>query len=197
MGKIFYLMGKSSTGKDTMYNRILENKDLNLKPIVLYTTRPIREGEVDGVQYNFTDDVKFKDFLNKGLIIESRTYQTMHGNWIYFTVDDGKIDLDNYSYIAIGTLESYVEFLKYFGEKKVIPIYIEVEDGERLSRALKRELKPENKKFKEMCRRFLADCDDFSEDKIIEAGIKEENRFENIDKDKTEDSIKKFILANL
>ena len=47
MGKIFYVMGKSSSGKDTIYKDI--RKDLpELKTLTLYTTRPMREGEKDG-----------------------------------------------------------------------------------------------------------------------------------------------------
>ena len=44
MGKIYYLMGKSSSGKDTMFKRLIEDKELALKTIVGYTTRPMREG---------------------------------------------------------------------------------------------------------------------------------------------------------
>mgnify|MGYP000808522934 CR=1 FL=1 len=53
MGKIFCIIGKSSTGKDTLYQRILERKDLQLRQIVSYTTRPIRAGEVDGTEFIF------------------------------------------------------------------------------------------------------------------------------------------------
>ena len=49
MGKIFCMMGKSSSGKDTLYKLILENEKLQLSNIVPYTTRPIRAGEQDGV----------------------------------------------------------------------------------------------------------------------------------------------------
>lgn len=48
MGKIFYIMGKSSSGKDTIYSRLLEDSQLGLSRIVLYTTRPMREGEQEG-----------------------------------------------------------------------------------------------------------------------------------------------------
>ena len=51
MGKIVYLMGKSSTGKDTIFKKLLEDKSLALKNIVPYTTRPIRGGEKDGQEY--------------------------------------------------------------------------------------------------------------------------------------------------
>ena len=65
--------------------------------------------------------------------------------------------------LITGVLESYVSTRDYFGNDKVIPIYVEVEDGERLTRALNREKKPGNHKYAEMCRRFLSDNEDFSE----------------------------------
>lgn len=196
MGKIFYLMGKSSSGKDTVYKRLCSDTTLNLHPIILYTTRPIRDGEEEGVQYHFTSEEVYHELTKKGVVIEARTYNTMHGDWTYFTVDDGSIDLDNNSYIAIGTLESYEAFSKYYGHEPVVPVYIEVEDGERLERALRRERRPENHKYKEMCRRFLADCEDFSEEKINRAGITAENRFENINSENTVEKIKKLIISN-
>ena len=61
----------------------------------------------------------------------------------------------------IGTLESYKEMCIYFGEENLLPIYIEVSDGMRLERALKREHLQQNPKYAEMCRRFLADEQDF------------------------------------
>ena len=59
MGKLIYLMGKSSSGKDTVYRELLRDDSLKFKKVVLYTTRPIREGEVDGVQYHFVDEEVF------------------------------------------------------------------------------------------------------------------------------------------
>lgn len=56
----------------------------------------------------------------------------------------------------IGTLESYYGMREYFGEEQLIPIYIEVEDGLRLERALCRERQQKEPKYAEMCRRFLA-----------------------------------------
>ena len=64
----------------------------------------------------------------------------------------------------IGTLESYEKLKTYFGNEKVVPLYIEVEDGERLTRALAREKTQKEPKYAEMCRRFLADSKDFSEE---------------------------------
>lgn len=180
MGKIFYIMGKSSSGKDTIFKEI-KNRMPSLKTIVLYTTRPIREGEREGVEYFFTNDEKLAAFEKAGKIIEVRAYDTVHGIWKYATIDDGQIDLEKEDYIVIGTLESYEKMRDYFGKETVIPYYIEVEDGVRLSRALAREKEQAVPKYAEMCRRFLADTKDFSEEKLCEAGI--ETRYQNVDLD--------------
>ena len=167
MGKIFYIMGKSASGKDKIYSRLAGNKELNLKKLILYTTRPVRDGEKDGVQYYFTDDQKLKEFEEAGKVIESRAYNTVYGVWTYFTADDGQIDLKNGNYLGIGTLESFQKMKNYYGK--------------RLIRAIRREQEQETPKYKELCRRFLADEEDFSEEKIKEAEI--QKRFVNDDLD--------------
>ena len=181
MGKIFFIMGKSSTGKDTIYKNLIENEELNLKNVIIYTTRPIRIGEQNGVEYYFTNEDSLKKFEKLGRVIEKRKYNTMHGPWYYFTVDDGQINLKSENYIILGTLESYENIRNYYGNEVLIPIYIEVEDGVRLERALKRERKQEDPKYAEMCRRFLADEKDFSEENIVKLGINK--RYENMEKE--------------
>ena len=79
MGKIFYLMGKSSSGKDTIYQRLLEDRELNLKTAVLYTTRPIREGEIDGATYHFTEEKELLQLQKENKVIEVRAYNTIKG----------------------------------------------------------------------------------------------------------------------
>lgn len=178
MGKIFYIMGKSSSGKDTIFKEIKELLP-SLKMIVIYTTRPIREGEAEGREYHFTDENQLDELKKQGKVIECRTYETIHGPWSYFTVDDGQIDLENENYLVIGTLESYEKMRNYFRDENVIPIYIEVEDGERLKRALYREQKQKDPKYAELCRRFLADTEDFKEENLTRLGINK--RFSNKD----------------
>ncbi len=48
----YYLMGKSSSGKDTLYKE-LKKRFPGLRQVILYTTRPVRDGERDGVEYHF------------------------------------------------------------------------------------------------------------------------------------------------
>ena len=190
MGKIYYMMGKSSSGKDTIYKEI--RKELpELKTLTLYTTRPMREGEKDGVEYYFVTDAILEKYREEGKIIELRTYQTVYGDWKYATIDDGQIDLSETDYLMIGTLESYTKTKAYYGSENLVPLYIEVEDGERLMRAIKREQQQEHPGYEEVCRRFLADQKDFSEENLIQAGIT--RRYLNDDKVRCKEEIIEVI----
>ncbi len=194
MGKIYCIIGKSSTGKDTIYKLLLAREDLKLQTIVSYTTRPIRSKEVPGEEYNFVSIEEKDALLEEGKVIEIRKYDTVYGPWFYFTVDDGNVKLDENDYILIGTIESFEKLKEYYGEN-IIPIYIEVDDGMRLERALKRERKQSEPKYEEMCRRFLADQADFSQEKLEKAGIN--NIFvNNEDREETCERIAQFIKAH-
>ena len=193
MGKIFYIMGKSSSGKDSIYRKLESTEEFGLKRLVIYTTRPIRAEEENGKQYYFVDDKKLEEFRSSGNLIEARAYHTVHGIWNYFTADDGQVDLKNSDYLGIGTLESYVKLREYYGDDVMCPVYIQVEDGERLERALAREKTQENPKYEEMCRRFLADQKDFSEENILKAGI--DKRFWNHNLDECVKEIGKYIKS--
>lgn len=191
MGKIFFLMGKSASGKDTVYDRLIKDLSLGLVPYVGYTTRPIRAGEHDGVEYHFSDEEELAAFEKNGRLIEKRVYHTVYGDWYYFSVDTDEVDLDKAAYLYIGTLESYVQMKKYYGEDAVLPIYIEVEDGLRLERAIKREKNQKNPGYAELCRRFLTDSEDFSEANLKQAGIT--RRFQNVELDTCLEEVKEFI----
>lgn len=171
MSKIYCIIGKSASGKDKIYGELLKKQDLSLKKIVPYTTRPVREGETEGREYHFASVEQFREAEAAGRIIESRAYNTYHGTWFYYTMDDGQICSEGEDYLVIGTLEAYLGIRRYFGEKRVIPIYIYVEDGERLLRAVKREQKQTVPRYEEMCRRFLADAEDFAEERLREAQV--------------------------
>ena len=174
---IYYIMGKSASGKDTLYKRLL-SANLNLLTIPIYTTRPKRDGEKDGNEYFFVDEKYLED--NKAKVVEKRVYNTVFGPWTYATLDDGHIK-DTSNYLMIGTLESYVALKKYFGKEKIFPIYLEVSDSIRKERALKREKMQKVPKYDEMERRFKADKIDFSEEKIKAAGIEKRYNADDFD----------------
>jgi guanylate kinase len=171
MGRIFCLIGKSGSGKDSIFELLSGDKTLGLRGVVTYTTRPMRDGERDGEQYYFVSKEDLDKFDKSGRLIEIRRYDTVKGAWYYATVDDGQIDISRGNYLMILTPRGCLALKKRFGDENVVPVYLEVEDGERLDRALKRERKSANPQYKEMCRRFLADCEDFSEERLKAAGV--------------------------
>ncbi len=191
MGKIFCLMGKSSTGKDTIFEILKNDNEINLKPIVSYTTRPIRNGEVVGQTYHFIDKYQLDEYDSQNKVIEKRCYNTIEGPWYYATIDDGQIDLSKNSYIMIVTLEAYGELTSYFSSQDIVPIYICVDDGIRIERALNREKKQHKPNYEEMCRRFLADQKDFSTDMLDRYNITQ--YYYNHELDECLNDIKKLI----
>ena len=199
MGKIYYIIGKSASGKDSILKGLLADKDLGLREIIQYTTRPIRDGETEGLEYHFVTPEDVDVFRAEGRIIELREYQTVHGPWQYMMVDDGTIELDQHDYAAVGTVESFARVRDYFGEDRVIPFYIDLDPGERLQRALDRERQHLRPKYAEMCRRFLADEGDFAPEKLEAAGLLKDgvirNRFENISSKETVKALRKLILS--
>lgn len=191
MHHLFYLMGKSASGKDTIYQRLLEQLP-QLRPMVLHTTRPQRAGEQEGKTYFFITNEQLAEMSAADRFIETRTYHTKKGDWTYCTAKDS-IDLSSGSYLGIGTPESYGRLREYYGAEHVIPIYIEVEDGLRLQRALDRERAQKTPNYAEMCRRFLTDSQDFSEENLANAGIS--RRFANLDLNDCLAEITAFISA--
>ena len=191
MGKIFMIIGKSASGKDHIYPKLLEDGTLGLKPLILYTTRPKRRGEEDGREYYFTDVKHLEELRKAGKIIEERVYPTVHGDWYYCTADEGQISSDE-NYLTIGTLQSFLKMKQYFGNDILVPLYIESDPYLRLQRALGREKKQKEPEYKEVCRRFLADEEDFSEEKLKESGV--DKRFlNNTELEDCINSIKIFI----
>lgn len=195
MRKIVCLMGKSSSGKDTIYKRLMEDEELGLCRMVPYTTRPRREGEREGVEYHFVDEEELSRLESEGRVAELRAYDTVYGVWKYFTVCGEQMEQDDRTYLMIGTLEAWNALCAYFGRERMLPVYIEVEDGRRLMRAIRREQAQEKPGYAELCRRFLADAEDFSEERLKTAGITA--RFENEDVGKCLADIKLFIQKEI
>ena len=162
-----------------------------LEKVVPYTTRPQREGEKNGREYFFVKEEDYRRMCREGKVIEARSYDTVYGVWTYFTAADEQMDLARASFLVIGTLESYRKLKEYFGAEEVLPVYVEVEDGLRLLRAVEREQSQKEPGYAEVCRRFLADAQDFSEEKLAKAQIR--RRFVNDDLDRCFQEIMAYI----
>lgn len=170
-GVLFCILGRSGSGKDTVFRSLIEDASLGLKGVVTYTTRPRREGETDGVEYHFISEKVLAQYRRAGKAVELRRYDTVRGPWYYATVDDGSVDLDTGDYLMIATLDSFRSLSDYFGRENVEPVFLAVEDGILLHRALDREDRQTSPDYEELCRRFLADSDDFRPERLRESGV--------------------------
>lgn len=164
MNRIFCIVGKSGSGKDTLYKKIVGQENPQLVPVIPYTTRPKRQDEIEGLNYHFVTEQQMHAFENSGQVLEKREYHTVHGIWTYFTVTfELTSELD---YITITTLDGVFKLIEHYGEALVYVIYLQLEDRERLIRCINREALQEKPNFSEVCRRFLADEADFSPERL-------------------------------
>lgn len=90
------LMGRAASGKDAILNILV--KDYGFKPIISYTTRPMRDGEIDGITYHYISNDEFKEKIEKGFFFEWKSYEVDGAMWYYGrskedmnTVDDKNI----------------------------------------------------------------------------------------------------------
>ncbi|HSQ89800.1 guanylate kinase [Romboutsia sp.] len=156
MKKIFVIMGKASSGKDTLVKMLSEQ--LEIPMAVSFTTRPMRDGETQGVEYNFITQKEFKDQLESGEIVEHTSYNVASGETWYYGLTKSELEKADYV-IAIVNPEG-LRLLKYYYEDKVVPIFINSKPDVRIKRYLNRDIMDEEK-VAECCRRFLADKKDF------------------------------------
>lgn len=123
-GKIIMICGLTATGKDFILRYIVEA--YNAHPVVSYTTRPKREGEVDGVEYHFTDIEYFMDLVNSGDIFEYRTYETLVNNvkdtW-YYGCTESEVRDDVLNVVVLDDVGCR-EFIKEFGRDRCIGILV-------------------------------------------------------------------------
>ena len=163
MNRVFCLVGKSCSGKDTLYARILERCP-ELVPVVPCTTRPMRPGEVEGQSYHFVTQEQLRQYENQGQVIEKREYHTTQGLWTYFTL---RFDLDT-DRLLITTLAGARALMDCYGPGHVRVVYLHVDDRTRLLRYIDRESRQARPDYAEVCRRFLADQADFSEEQLAQ-----------------------------
>ncbi len=161
--KIAMFIGPSSSGKDTFFKKTLSLYEV--LAIVHLTTRPPRPGEINGREYYFITQEKMNFLDINEYLIERRDYTTIHGVWSYAT-SKATIDLEHFNYITPNTWVAYKQFLEIYPKECLVPIYFQLDAGIRLQRALDREKQSSKSDYAEMCRRFLADSQDFTEEMI-------------------------------
>ena len=150
--KIIALMGQAGAGKDTILRRLIELEP-DFHEVVSCTTRPMREGEVDGVNYHFLTGEQFADRVLMGEMLECCEFN----EWFYGT---GYESLRS-DCINVGVFNpTGVESLLAHKDVDVQVFYVTASDKTRMLRQLNRE---ENPDVHEIVRRFKADWMDFSD----------------------------------
>lgn len=153
MGKIYAILGMSASGKSTI-ERQLENR--GIKRIISCTTRPMREGEVQGKDYYFISDDKFNSLKEQGDLYENTEYRGWHYS-ISKTLNN--IDLENNDYVVVLEPHGYKQLVEKVGKDNIVSFYVYIGDKERLMRSIYRVPNPD---LKEICRRYLSDLELFS-----------------------------------
>ena len=156
---LIILVGCSASGKDTVMNRLI--KEFDVKPVISYTTRPIRNCEQEGREYHFITEEEFERMKDNDEFVETRVYKTVNGNWYYGLPKNG-IDLeDDNNYITILDFDGLLEleiWLRSIGQiDKLTSIYIDVTEQNRLIRSLNREQNMTKRQVEEVIRRYHDD----------------------------------------
>lgn len=173
---ILVLCGKSGSGKDTILKELVKD---GFTPIVTTTTRPMRQSEKQGVEYNFVNNDKFFKMLQDGEFLETRQFHTVNCGksdiWYYGTTVSSIDNTKNN--VMVLDLNGTKVLTDYFGKQNCYVVYIDVMDEVRTIRAKRR--KPFDEC--EWHRRMIADDEDFTEDKIASvANVTINNNFDNV-----------------
>lgn len=122
------LVGESASGKSTI-EKILADK-FGYKKTISYTTRPPREGEVNGVDYHFITEDEYIDKFNSGYFVETGAYN----GWFYGTTKEQYYE----NTVCVLTPHGLRQIKKNFGEDAIKSFYIKVPRRDRLIKILER-----------------------------------------------------------
>ena len=157
--KIIILVGQSACGKSAIYKQLVKK---GYKGLITNTTRPMREGEVDGKDYNFLSKDQFDNLIAEGQMVEYRRYNTVFGTWCYGSSAE-QVDLDKHDYVIVLTLDVADAWINHFGAKNCIVFYIDAPKSVREARAKERGSFNQD----EWNRRVITDKQDFAIEKVV------------------------------
>lgn len=120
---IYCIMGHSGAGKSTVTKCLLNQPNLNLKPLTLLTTRPKRENEIDGDEYCFVCDRLYRELWSTDRILCDQVYRiATYKTPFHWGILKEDIDPDKYDYIVPASFPIFKELFQHYG--KVIPIVL-------------------------------------------------------------------------
>ena len=152
------IIGRSGSGKTSVANELANN--FGYEKLITDTTRPMRSGEKDKVDYNFKTQEEFDKLKYEGYYGESVTYNASFGTCSYGSKKEYyEGDKDN-AIIILNPIGFYkIKNNKELDDKHFTSIYLKVPDEDLLlTRLIDRDDDPE-----EIKRRWLADSEDFKD----------------------------------
>ena len=162
VSKIIVLCGEACSGKDSIMRMMVHNE--GYQPCVSHTTRPMREGEVEGREYYFMTTNDFLDKLHAKDFVEVREYNTVDGLWLYgmsYAELDSKLGQGDI--VMILDIKGMLELKQSKYRDMIVSFYINVDENTRLERYLNRDGGLTLNKVEECVRRLKADRKDFED----------------------------------
>lgn len=173
--KIYAILGFSGSGKDTTVKNLTKELD-NIVSLTSHTTRPMRDGEVNGREYYFIDDNEFNSLYEAGMFVEVRDYEISDGTHWYYGFQTTEVDekMKQGNVIFIVDLDGYKSFKEIYGEK-VVGIFLKVDLDILINRILNRE-RLSWFVVEEAVRRLKSDIERFEEvENIVDYVIETDN----------------------
>lgn len=172
MGKIYCILGKSSVGKDSLLNLMV---DKGFKRVVSHTSRSRRSNEIGGRDYYFTSKESMLHMIDNNEFVETRSYNVVGNETWYYGVSKKEIDLNSdQDYVCIVDGQGFETLREYYGKENVIGIYLYVSNRERLLRALNR-CEVDDRAVDEIIRRYEKDDEAFTSEIINQCILKVNN----------------------
>lgn len=160
--KTIILVGKSCTGKSCIERELKDR--YGLTNVISYTTRPKRENEINGVDYHFVTEQKFKEMIDRQEFLEYRTYETNYNKiketWYYGITKEAFEKTPNK--VCVVDLQGLNNISKYAKRENVFVIGVYLDDYLRLRRAIQRP----NFDLTEWDRRYYDDNIKFADNKF-------------------------------
>jgi len=138
---IFVFIGASASGKDTAI-RYLQNK-YGIVPIISHTTRPIRKGERQDVDYHFINKTNFNKMKKQQMFFDERKYNTFDPNtksgkdtWYYGMAKSELLKLGHKACAV--DLTGLQNLVNYIGIDNLVVFCLTTDEPKRKSRAQER-----------------------------------------------------------
>ncbi len=178
-GSLFLISAPSGAGKTTIVNAVLHQMQSKylIKKVITYTTRPIRIGEVDGVDYFFIKEEDFLDKIKNNFFLEWSTWYGCYYGFPQFILDDLKKGI------------SYIGIVDRFGARSIkqlykdaILIWIEPKSIEILKERLLHRGTDSLDEIKKRLKKAVIEIDEEKKEKLYEIHIINDEFYETVKK---------------